>query len=280
MGEVIASPPDACTTSALASATGYSVQQVRDLERLGVIPAAVRQSNGYRRFGSEHLTALRAYRQLAIAVGPVVARSTMREAQTLAYDQAIARIVALHVALARSRADCLAAIDALDSIVQEGTDDAAPAPEDSMSITELANAIGVRSSTLRFWDQQGLVIPDRTPGLNTRHYPLAAIRDARIVAALRAGGYRIPAVQAVMESLRTVPATDDTRAALQSRLHTVAAQSEALLRAGTDLVDLISPSRRSARRQQPDGQQQLIGLSQADPNTYPISRPSEDEGAS
>lgn len=237
---VIASALDDYTTSQLASATGYSVQQVRDLEHLGVVPPAVRQPNGYRRFGSEHITALRAYRHLAMAVGPVVARSTMREAQTLPYDQAIARIVALHVALARSRDDSLAAVHALDSIVEEDAHDAVPTPADSMSITELSNAIGVRSSTLRFWEQQGLVTPDRAPGLNTRHYPLAAIRDARIVAALRAGGYRIPAVQAVMESLRTVRGTDDARAALQNRLRTVAAQSESLLRAGTDIADLIS----------------------------------------
>jgi DNA-binding transcriptional MerR regulator len=236
----IESALEAYTTSRLAAATGYSVQQVRDLERLAVIPPAIRQPNGYRLFGPAHVTALRAYRNLAIAVGPVVARGTMREAQTLPHDQAIARIVALHVALARFRDESIAAIHALDSIVEEDVHDATPTPADSMSITELANAIGVRSSTLRFWEQQGLVTPERTAGLNTRHYPLAAIREARIVAALRAGGHRIPAVQAVMASLHTVSDTDDARAALQNRLRTIATQSEALLRAGTDIADLIS----------------------------------------
>ncbi|MEV4161351.1 MerR family transcriptional regulator [Nonomuraea dietziae] len=240
MEATIVSAPQAYTTSSLAAATGYSVQQIRDLERLGVIPPAIRRPNGYRRFGSEHVTALRAYRNLAIAVGPVVARSTMREAQTLPYDQAIARVVALHVALARSRDDSIAALQALDSIVEEDSHDAAPTPADSMSISELANAIGVRASTLRFWEQQGLVTPERTAGINRRHYPLAAIREARIVAALRAGGYRIPAVQAVMRSLRGISDTDDARAALQNRLRTVASQSEALLRAGTDLAELMS----------------------------------------
>jgi len=236
----IGSAPQAYTTSGLAAASGYSVQQIRDLERLAVIPPAVRRPNGYRRFNAEHVTALRAYRNLAIAVGPVVARSTMREARALPYDQAIARIVALHVALARSREDSIAALQALDGIVAEDSHDAAPTPADAMGISELANAIGVRASTLRFWEQQGLVAPERTAGLNTRRYPLAAIREARIVAALRAGGYPIPAVQAVMRSLRTISGTDDARAALQNRLRTVASRSEALLRAGTDLADLLA----------------------------------------
>src|SRR5690625_6266901 len=62
------------STSQLAAAAGYSVQQIRDLERLGVIPAARRKSNGYRAFEPVHLQALAVYRSLAVAIGPVPAR--------------------------------------------------------------------------------------------------------------------------------------------------------------------------------------------------------------
>ena len=241
MGEVIVSALEVSTTSRLASATGYSVQQVRDLERLGVIPPAIRQSNGYRRFDAEHITALLAYRHLAIAVGPVVARSTMREARVLPYDEAIARVVALHVGLAQSREDTIAALRALDSIVEEVAHEATSTPADSMSITELSTALGVRSSALRFWEQEGLIRPERVTGFNARSYPLGAIRDARIVAALRAGGYRIPAVRAVMGSIRTINDTNDAREALQNRLRTLATQSEALLRAGTAIANFLAP---------------------------------------
>ena len=37
------------TTAALGRLVDYSTQQVRDLERLGVLPAAERGANGYRR---------------------------------------------------------------------------------------------------------------------------------------------------------------------------------------------------------------------------------------
>ncbi|GAB3615746.1 MerR family transcriptional regulator [Okibacterium endophyticum] len=230
------------TTSRLAAAVGYSVQQIRDLERLDVIPPAPRRPNGYRQFTTVHVTALRAYRQLAIAVGPVVARAKMREIRGLPHHEAVARVVALHVDLARSRDETISALSALDSIVDESAHDEAPAPEDSMSITELSAALGVRSSTLRFWEQQGLIAPERSERLNTRFYPPDAVRDARIVAALRAGGYRIPAVQAVMASLRTVHDTQDARDALQERLHNIAARSEAMLRAGTDIACMLRHS--------------------------------------
>lgn len=220
-------------------AAGCSVQQVRDLERLGVIPPSRRLGNGYRRFTVRHLTALRAYRSLAFAVGPVVARSTMRGMHDIPQDAAVARIVDLHVGLAKSRDETSAALRALDSIVEDSAREAAPVPEDSMSITELAAAIGVRASTLRFWEDEGLIEPDRPDRSSRRRYPPAAARDVRIVAALRAGGYRIPAVRAVMDSLRGEGDGADARDALLARLRTLAARSVALLRAGADLADLL-----------------------------------------
>jgi len=229
----------AYSTSHLAVVTSYSVQQVRDLERLGVIPPAVRQANGYRRFTDLHVIALRAYRCLAVAVGPVIARATMSAIRTVTYDEAVARVVALHVDLAHSRHDTITALHALDTIVAESTFDAPPAPGDAMSIGELSAALGVRSSTLRFWEREGLVTSERGDPLAARRYPLRAVRDARIVAALRAGGYRIPAVHAVMTSLRTLNDTADARNALHERLQSIADRSAALLRAGTDLADLL-----------------------------------------
>lgn len=234
------SPP--YSTSRLAAITGYSVQQVRDLEYLGVLPPATRQSNGYRQFYTVHLTALRAYRRLAVAVGPVTARATMSEIRDLPHDEAIARIVALHTGLTHARDQTLAALRALENIVDESATEAAPAPEDSMSITELSAALGVRSSTLRFWEQEGLVTPERPHGLNARRYPPRAVTEARIVAALRAGGYRIPAVRTVMATLKTMPGTKDTHEILRGRLGAIAEQSEALLLAGTDLVELLRQS--------------------------------------
>lgn len=49
------------TTGALARATGYSVENVRTLERRGVIRAQ-RDSNGRRLFSREHVAIIAAYR--------------------------------------------------------------------------------------------------------------------------------------------------------------------------------------------------------------------------
>ena len=72
-----------------------------------------------------------------------------------------------------------------------------------MTITELAAALGVRTSALRFWEQEGLAVPERVTTLRARQYGTGAIREARIVAALRSSGYGIPAVRDVVATLRS-----------------------------------------------------------------------------
>lgn len=234
-------------TAEIATASGYSVQQIRDLERLGVIPPAERGENNYRRFTHQHLLALRAYRGLAAAVGPVAARRSLREIRTLPLTDAAANIGSLHTVLAKERYDVLAALSALRAIREEARGRFDDIEDDSMSITELAGALGVRPSTLRFWERQGLVAPERVTSLAVRRYPPASIREARITAALRAAGYRIPAVRHTLDAIRRLDDLEDLDNpfdALQERLTAIARRTVALLHAGTDIARLISPRTR------------------------------------
>ncbi|WP_019927249.1 MerR family transcriptional regulator [Nocardia sp. BMG111209] len=228
-------------TAAVAAAANYSAQQVRDLEALGVIPAAARSRNGYRRFSTAHVHALRAYRHLAQAVGPVAARRAMREIRLLPRDEAAALICGFHAELNGERQQALAARCALESIRAEATTEAKPVEADSMTITELSHALGVRASTLRYWEKVGLVAPERvaTRGGTARRYTLTAIREARITVALRAGGYRIPEVRTTITAVRDLNEVSDSIAALDTRLEVIAQRALALLRVGTLLAEII-----------------------------------------
>ncbi|MFI5801799.1 MerR family transcriptional regulator [Streptomyces sp. NPDC051561] len=241
----------------VARESGYSVQQVRDLERLGVIPPAVRSGNGYRSYHSLHVQALRAYRGLAEAAGPVAARRLLAEVRTRSVEEVAAEISAVHVRLAGEREEVLRAQRALRVIRDEahrewdGGGGGAGESGDSMTITELAAALGVRTSTLRFWEEEGLVVPERVTSLRARRYGLPAIGGARIVAALRGAGHGIPAVREVMVSLRGFDGLGDlggrddhgareAQRVLGERLERIAARSVALLRAGADLAEVVT----------------------------------------
>lgn len=233
------SPP--MTTADVAAAAGYSVQQVRDLEARGVIAPAARNRSGYRQFSPEHVHGLRAYRDLAHAIGPVDARRAMRQIRIDPPDQAAALICEFHTRLTREREQTLIARSALESISAEATTDDAPVKGDSMTITELTQALGVRASTLRFWESVGLVNPERVPTAagTARRYPVTAIREARITAALRAGGYRIPDVHKAITAVRELSDVATSLAALDARLQTIAQRTLALLRSGAILAEII-----------------------------------------
>lgn len=261
-------------TADVARESGYSVQQVRDLERLGVLPPAVRAANGYRAYTAAHVRALRAYRGLASAAGPVDARRLLATMFAAAQGRpaepgtrladAAAAIGAVHVRLAHERDEALRAREALGAIQAEAAATVAPAADpasdptaappgragDTMTITELAAALGVRTSTLRFWEQEGLAVPDRVTTLRARQYGTGAIQEARIVAALRSSGYGIPAVRDVVATLRQVDGVEGqvdgvvegavrAEQILDRRLDQIAARTVALLRAGADLAAVL-----------------------------------------
>jgi DNA-binding transcriptional MerR regulator len=157
----------------------------------------------------------------------------------MSLDDAAAVIGALHVRLAREREQLLQAQQALRAIQAD-----APSPtsarDDAMSITELAQALGVRASTLRFWEKEGLVTPERVTSLRVRCYDSRSIQALRIVAALRGAGYRIPSIREVLASLRDIEGRDTTRQFLQQRLDDLARRTVALLEAGADVAHIIS----------------------------------------
>ncbi|WP_433545068.1 MerR family transcriptional regulator [Streptomyces sp. CA-294286] len=230
----------ALRTSDVARVSGYSVQQVRDLERLGVLPPAARSANGYRGYAPVHVRALHAYRGLAHAMGPVDARRLLVELGAGTLADAAAAVGAVHVRLAREREEVLHAQQALRAIGDETGEDPPEHEGDAMTITELAEALGVRTSTLRFWEDERLLAPARVTSLRARRYGPDAVAAARIVVALRGAGHGIPAVRETLRTLRRGGGLDETSRVLRDRLDRIADRSVALLRAGSDLAAVVT----------------------------------------
>lgn len=100
----------------------------------------------------------------------------------------------------------------------------------------------MRSSTLRHWDAEGLVVPQRDSARGTRRYAPAQVRDARIVHQLRVAGYRIAPLRSLLPQLRGIHRSEDIRAALADRDLSINARSRALLDGATALNALLTPS--------------------------------------
>ena len=234
-------PESVLTTAILGERAGYSTQQVRDLERLGVLPAAERGANGYRRYTPRHETALRAYRAMAAAIGPVPARRLMPRLVTGSLEDAAAAVDDLHAGIAGERARVKEALAGLAVAVAEAGD--AFRDDDAMTIGELADALDVRPSALRHWESEGLIHPARSSGARSsgaRSYGARAVTEARTVAALRAGGYGIPPIARLLDQLRDQAPGADVQQMLSERLAALARRSVALLAASGQLHDLLA----------------------------------------
>ncbi|MFE5773386.1 MerR family transcriptional regulator [Streptomyces sp. NPDC056485] len=225
-------------TADVARRAGYSVQQIRNLERDGVLPPAARTASGYRVYGEVHLNSALAYRALAAGTGPVEAKEIVRAAHE-SPARLLARLDAAHARLAGERTELALAREAAAAISAEPIAEVRPA--DAMGVSELAAALGVRASTLRHWDAEGLVVPDRYGERGTRRYSPSQVRDARIVHQLRGAGYRIGPLRTLMPELRGGRRRDTVEAALAAREAGIAARSRALLEASAVLLPLLAP---------------------------------------
>ena len=70
-----------------------------------------------------------------------------------------------------------------------------------LTIGELAARSGVATSALRFWEEQGLIVAQRTEG-NQRRYPRATLRRVALIHAGSAAG--VP-LRRIGEALATLP---------------------------------------------------------------------------
>ncbi|QVQ50288.1 MerR family transcriptional regulator [Spiractinospora alimapuensis] len=223
-------------TSDVARESGYSVQQIRDLERHGVLPVASRSPSGYRSYDWNHVSAALAYRAFAAAVGPAEAKGIMRAAVRGRSVELVERLDSAHATLHRERQDLRLARHAVATITNEPID--APRPSDLMTISELADALGVRPSTLRHWETEGLISPRRTGPRAARSYAPRDVRDARIVHQLRGAGYRVPTLRELMPRLRHTQRWEEVTRALAARETTLNARSRELVRAAAALDSL------------------------------------------
>ena len=224
-------------TADVARRAACSVQQVRDLERDGVLPPVPRTGSGYRSFTEAHVQAALAYRAVAAAIGPAEARQLMRAAYDDPPSHLLALLDAAHARLHTERRDVALAKEAAAAIAAEPIDE--PRPSDAMGIAELAGALGVRTSTLRHWDAEGLVVPRRSSG-GARTYAPGDVRDARIVSQLRRAGYGIGALRVLLPQLRRARRWEEVVATLAARDADVDARSRALLRGAAALEALTS----------------------------------------
>ncbi len=214
----------------LAREVGLSAQQVRNYEASGLLPLAERDANGFRRYTERHLAALRTVRAMMTAgYDGVGILAIMRAAHEGEIDAALALVDARHASLDRQRRQIELTQAAIGALHQGRSKSSGVRRSGSLTIGEAAKAVGVRPSALRFWEQEGLINPDRDEHSGYRQYDAREMRRLDVVVLLRRANYRFEAIRSVLDELSAGKPESSLRAVDQRRRE-IAAASRACAR--------------------------------------------------
>lgn len=211
-------------THDLAQAADISVQQVRNYEANGFIPAATRAPNGYRQYEARHLVALTTLRLLISGYGWQQAGAIMQAVHHQKLPQALALIDAHHAALTSQRIQLEQTLAALNTLVLPNTLGGTVRRPTRLRVGEAATQVGVRVSAIHFWETQGLLQPGREPENRYRLYDEKQMRRLRVVVLLRGAGYDFDAIRLALEELEAGKA-EKAMAAVEQRHGEVALAS-------------------------------------------------------
>ena len=209
-------------TKDLARAVHVSVQQVRNYEASGFIPPVERSPSGYRRYTRRHLVALQTARQLIGGYGRQRAQQIMQAVHQGELSDALALIDERHAELAQTRLQLEQTLAALSVLAAHLPSETLSHLSESVRVGAAARLVGVRVSTLRFWEQQGLLQPIRDKGSRYRLYDERQLRRLHIVALLRQANYDFAAIRTTLDELdagqpqRVVAAVERRRSELAS----------------------------------------------------------------
>ena len=179
-----------------------SVQTVRSYEAWRLIPPANRGPQGYRLYTPRHLQALRVARQVIEGFGWQSARRIMQAIHEGNQSLAWAVVEARHAEIHQHCCDVektLTMLQATAPLIPTCTPrEQSSAQAQDLRISEAAQQVGVQASTLRFWEEQGLLHPSREKGSRYRLYDKEQLSILRMIALLRQANYTVEAIRPIL----------------------------------------------------------------------------------
>ncbi|WP_339265081.1 MerR family transcriptional regulator [Paenibacillus sp. FSL K6-1330] len=170
----------------LAEKYGLSSSTLRNYEAKGLIPPAVRSSNGYRMYTERHEAYLACIQAMAAGFGMEVTSEVMHCLGRNELNDALWIVRDREVMLHREKAS-------LDQLVRElkSYSEGSQAYDfnQHFSIHEVSSRTGAPKSAIRYWEQSGLFTAKRDPDNDYRLYNEAHLFKIRMFQVLQSAVY-------------------------------------------------------------------------------------------
>jgi DNA-binding transcriptional MerR regulator len=236
----------------LARTAGLGVSQIRTYERVGFLPPAERGANGYRRYTEAHVEALRVARIVIAGYGWQHALAVLRAVHAGDRAEVFTLVNARHAALDQQHTRLKVAVETTEAVLNRQPESPQARVKPAARIREAAATVGVRTSALRFWEQQGLLHPERDPATGYRRYDADQLARLNVIALLRDVDYNADAIRSVLDELAS-GRPDQIRQALEDRLETLHQTSWLCITATSTLHAYLETFRPSTNPPREDG---------------------------
>ncbi|MBB6735641.1 TioE family transcriptional regulator [Cohnella zeiphila] len=183
----------------IARELGVSTSALRHYEAWGVVPAPERSASGYRQYTHVHFAYFRCLRSLFAGFGVSVACQALRHMSGGDPDAAFWLIGREQAQLQQERA----AADQTVALLSDPQLPLAPSRKlkARMTIGEAAELTNVRTSAIRHWEREGLLIPERDPENGYRLFTPTHIRQILLIRTLRRTVYFLDHIKDLVRSL-------------------------------------------------------------------------------
>ena len=183
----------------IAKKLNISTSALRHYESWGIVPPPLRRPNGYRMYTEEHVAYFECIRAMYMGFGMDTVRKIMPLIQQKKLTEALWVVNQVQVNLHNDKRRAEQALKVLELEELEGF--STRYHKDWYTIGEVAEEIDVASSTLRHWENEGLIEPQRDLESGYRKYSRADVRRLLIIRTLRSAVYSLDIVREVLAEI-------------------------------------------------------------------------------
>jgi len=184
----------------IARKLGISTSALRHYESWGIVPKVARKENGYRVYTAEHVAYFECIRAMNSGFGMNVIREIMPLIQKKQITNALWKVNEVQAQLYKDKKKAEQALN----VMEQDSLDAMINPMENKkwyTIGEAAEIIDVAPSTLRHWEHEGLIEPERDMESGYRKYTKNDLRKLLVIRTLQKAVYSLEVVREILAEM-------------------------------------------------------------------------------
>ncbi|MDK8179854.1 TioE family transcriptional regulator [Paenibacillus sp. UMB4589-SE434] len=183
----------------IAKELDISTSALRHYESWGVIPIPARAANGYRLYTQLHLSYFRCLRAMFPGFGVAMTCEVLRHLQAANLDAAFWLVNKEQANLQQEKMNADQTLELLQHLHLPSDANHKLKPE--MTIGEVAQFTGIRTSSIRHWEKEGLLIPIRNSENGYRMFTPMHVRKILLIRTLRSTVYYLERVKEIIDAV-------------------------------------------------------------------------------